>query len=335
MKLDLDTAQAVLEALRRMKLLQLGEEPRITPLTGGVSSLIVRVDTQAGALCLKRALPQLKVAAIWEAPVERNRAEVQWMKVAGQIVPQAVPAILGDDPQDNAFAMAYLEPADYPVWKEQLLAGAANAATASAVGGLLVAIHSATADSASMAERFANDSSFYALRLEPYFVEAARGHPECAKDLYRLVDTTANTKRALVHGDVSPKNILVGLQGPVLLDAECAWYGDPAFDLAFCLNHLLLKSVLRADVASDYLRCFDSLASSYLTRVTWESSKELESRAAALLAGLLLARIDGKSPVEYITTEADRNRVRRVAVPMLRTRVDSLSEIVHLWKRST
>ncbi|MEJ7685693.1 MAG: aminoglycoside phosphotransferase family protein [Variovorax sp.] len=335
MKLDPDSEQTVREVLQRMKLLQPDEEPRITPLAGGVSSLIVRVDTLGGVLCLKRALPQLKVAAVWKAPVERNRAEVEWMKVAGRIVPQAVPVILGDDPRDNAFAMAYLEPADWPIWKEQLLAGAASAETASAVGRLLVAIHSATADSASMAEQFANDSSFYALRLEPYFVEAARRHPECAEDLLRLVDTTANTKRALVHGDVSPKNILVGPQGPLFLDAECAWYGDPAFDLAFCLNHLLLKSVWRPDIASDYLRCFDVLASSYLNEVSWEPANELASRAAALLAGLLLARIDGKSPVEYITSEADRDRVRRVAVPMLRARVDSLSEIVHQWNLST
>ena len=332
MKLDPDTAQGVLDSLRRMQLVGPDEEPPITPLTGGVSSLIVRVDTVAsGPLCLKRALPQLKVAALWEAPVQRNRAEVLWMQVAGQIVPHAVPAILGHDPQDNSFAMAYLEPADYPVWKQQLLSGVADPKTASALGQLLVAIHSATAGSAAMAARFANDANFYALRLEPYFVETARRHPECAAVLLRLVDTTAGCKRALVHGDVSPKNILVGPHGPVLLDAECAWYGDPAFDLAFCLNHLLLKSVPRPSASGDYLRCFNALASSYLAQVEWEPAAQLEQRAAALLAALLLARIDGKSPVEYITTEADRDRVRRAAIPMLRSGVGNLAELVDWW----
>lgn len=336
MELEPDERQGVRETLRRMKLLQPNEEPRITLLTGGVSSFIVRVDRDGKpSLCLKRALPQLKVAALWEAPVERNLAEVQWMKVAGQMVPQAVPTILGHDPQTNAFAMAYLEPMDYPVWKEQLLAGVADTETASAVGRLLVAIHSGTAGNASLATQFANDSNFFALRLEPYFVEASRKHPECAEALQRLVDTTANTRRALVHGDVSPKNILVGSRGPVFLDAECAWYGDPAFDLAFCLSHLLLKSVWRPSATGDYLRCFDKLVSSYLTGITWESEDELEHRAATLLAGLLLARIDGKSPVEYLTTDADRERVRRVVVPMLTTRVDGLSDIVQQWSLST
>lgn len=334
MRLDPDTAQGLLRSLRRMQLVGPDEEAPMTPLAGGVSSLIVRVDTVgSGPLCLKRALPQLKVAALWEAPVERNRAEVLWMQVAGQIAPLAVPEILGHDPQDNSFAMTYLEPADYPVWKQQLLGGVAVSATAtaSAVGRLLVAIHSATAGVAAMAERFANDANFYALRLEPYFVETARRHPECAAVLLRLVGTTAHGKRALVHGDVSPKNILVGPHGPVLLDAECAWYGDPAFDLAFCLNHLLLKSVQRPQSTGDYLACFNAMASSYLDHVGWEPAAELEQRTAALLAALLLARIDGKSPVEYITTEADRDRVRRAAVPMLRSGVSTLSELVDRW----
>ena len=117
---------------------------------------------------------------------------------------------------------------------------------------------------------------------------------------------------ALVHGDVSPKNILVAPQGPIFLDAECAWYGDPAFDLAFCLNHLVLKSFW---VPNPALRaCFESLKDHYLAGVTWESS--IEERVATLLPGLLLARVDGKSPVEYLD-ETGREQVRRLARRML------------------
>jgi len=335
MALEPSEARAVRDALTRMRLLETDEQPVITALTGGVSSLIVRVDTRGGRLCVKKALPQLKVAALWEAPVERNRAEVAWMKVAGRIVPGVVPEILGDDAQGNAFAMAYLEPADYPVWKTQLLAGHADTETARAVGINLVAIHSATADDTVCAKAFATDASFHALRLEPYFIAAAGVHPECADALHRLVYTTARTKLALVHGDISPKNILVGPHGPVLLDAECAWYGDPAFDLAFCLNHLLLKTVARPQNMAAYLQCFDALKSSYLSRLTWEPVAAFEKRCAALLSGMLLARIDGKSPVEYISSDLDRNRVRRVAVALLRSGVDSLSEIVQRWKLSS
>ncbi len=324
-------AASVNDALRRMQLLQPGETPTLTALTGGVSSLIVRADTAGGMLCVKQALPQLKVAALWEAPVERNRAEVAWMRLAATIEPKAVPAILGDDAQGNAFAMAFLDPNDHPVWKAQLLKGDADADTAATVGQRLVRIHSATADRPELARQFANDANFHALRLEPYLVTAAQKHTDCVDALLRLVAVTAGTRRALVHGDVSPKNILVGPDGPIFLDAECAWYGDPAFDLAFCLNHLLLKSVWRPAATSAFLHCFDALAASYLAGVDWEPVDGFEARVAALLPGLLLARIDGKSPVEYITSEADREWVRRFAIPLLQSPESRLVTIRQRW----
>jgi 5-methylthioribose kinase len=331
MELGAQDTRRLLEALRRMALVQADEMPVLTQLTGGVSSLIVRADTARGAVCIKQALPQLKVAALWEAPVERNRAEVAWMRVASRIVPAAVPAILGEDAQDNAFAMEWLDPAQYPIWKAQLRDGIADTATAQAVGRNLVAIHAATAGDAVLARGFAHDAGFYAIRLEPYFVEAARKHPECAAALHQLVATTAGTKLALVHGDISPKNILLGAAGPVFLDAECAWYGDPAFDIAFCLNHLLLKSVWRPDSTAGFLACFDALAAAYLAGVTWEAPATLEVRASMLLAGMLLARIDGKSPVEYINREADRERVRRFAIPLLLQPARRVSDIRNRW----
>ena len=337
MDLGAEDARRLLAALRRMRLAQADETPRITQLTGGVSSLIVRADTARGPICVKQALPQLKVATLWEAPVERNRAEVAWMRIADRIVPGCVPAILGEDAQDNAFAMQWLAPDRYPIWKAQLRDGIAETDTAQAVGRNLAAIHTATAGDARLARSFAHDAGFYAIRLEPYFVETARRHPECAAALHGLAQTTANTKLALVHGDISPKNILVGpvhegrAAHPIFLDAECAWYGDPAFDIAFCLNHLLLKCVWRPDMKQDFLACFDRLSATYLAGVTWEAPAQIEARAAALLAGMLLARIDGKSPVEYITTDADRDRVRRFAVPLLLQPARRLSEIRQRW----
>src|SRR5207244_8802500 len=114
------------------------------------------------------------------------------------------------------------------------------------------------------AAEFATDAIFHAIRLEPYLLATARADPDCASALERLTETTARTKLTLVHGDVSPKNILVGPQGPVFIDAECAWFGDPAFDLAFCLNHLLLKCLWVPSAASRLLLTFDSLAETYL-----------------------------------------------------------------------
>ncbi len=331
MNLTPEESRRLLAALYRMGLLAPGETPVLTQLTGGVSSLIVRADAARGPLCVKQALAQLKVAAVWEAPVERNRAEVAWMRTAHRIVPAAVPAILGEDAQDNAFAMAWLPPQQYPVWKAQLRDGVVDPATATAVGRNLVAIHAATAGDEAAARQFANDADFYAIRLEPYFVATAQRHPECADALHALVRTTAQTKLALVHGDISPKNILIGADGPVFLDAECAWYGDPAFDLAFCLNHLLLKSVWRPESTAGFMACYHALCAAYLGGVTWEPPTQTEARAAALLAGMLLARIDGKSPAEYITADADRDRVRHFAIPLLLQPERSLRTMAQRW----
>lgn len=321
----------LLVALRRMGLAGPDEAPRFTALTGGVSSDIFRVDLASGPICVKRALAKLRVAADWRAPVARNLYEARWMRVAAGIVPQAVPRLLGQDEAAGALAMAYLAPEDHPVWKAELRDGRADPAFAAEVGRRLAAIHAATAADPAQAADFPTDAIFYDIRLEPYLVATAAAHPDCAAALHTLVETTRTTKRALVHGDVSPKNILVGPDGPVFLDAECAWWGDPAFDLAFCLNHLLLKGLWRPGSALDFLACFDALAATYLTGVDWEPADAFESRAARLLPGLFLARVDGKSPVEYLTDPAQKDRVRRVARALLLDPPETLAEVQAAW----
>jgi Ser/Thr protein kinase RdoA (MazF antagonist) len=134
-----------------------------------------------------------------------------------------------------------------------------------------------------------------------------------------------------VHGDISPKNVLVGTNGPVFLDAETAWYGDPAFDLAFCLNHLLLKCLARPNFSAAYLDCFAKFHSAYLSSVEWEPAPDLEQRAARLLPALLLARVDGKSPVEYLT-ERDRGFARAAACALILGRPDRLDQISEIWR---
>jgi len=252
------------------------------------------------------------------------------MRVAAGIVPAAVPAVLGEDAEGGAFAMAWLPPDRYPVWKAQLRDGAIDPATAAAVGDVLGRIHAATADRADVAARFPTDAIFYAIRLEPYLVATAPRHPDLADTLVALARRTAATRECLVHGDVSPKNILVGAEGPVFLDAECAWFGDPAFDLAFCLNHLLLKCVWVPPARAGFLACFDALSSAYLSRVP--HAHAVEQRAATLLPGLLLGRIDGKSPVEYLD-EAQRLLVRTAARRLLEEPRDTLPELKSAWRK--
>jgi aminoglycoside phosphotransferase (APT) family kinase protein len=323
---------AILDALRRMHL-PVSDGATGERLTGGVSSDIWRVDLPSGSVCVKRALSKLRVAANWEAPVERNRFEARWMHHANAAAPGSAPLLIGVDETAGALAMQFLPAKRYPLWKTLLRDGDADPAFAAQVAQVLSSIHATTAADPTVASAFPTDAIFYDIRLEPYLVATAHAHPDLAQRLHDLVAATRVNKRALVHGDVSPKNILRGPNGPVFLDAECAWWGDPAFDLAFCLNHLLLKCLWTPSATPGFLACFDAMADAYCAHVNWEEPGALEARAAHLLPGLFLARVDGKSPVEYITTERDRDRVRRVARALLTHPVKALGDIRQAWTK--
>jgi aminoglycoside phosphotransferase (APT) family kinase protein len=313
--------------LRQSGLAAADETPAYTALTGGVSSDIWHADLARGPVCVKRALAKLKVKADWFAPIERNAFEVAWMETANALQPGIAPRVLAHDADQGVFAMAYLDPANHPTWKDELHAGRADAAFARRVGECLKRVHAGTAGDAAVAARFRTDETFHSIRLEPYLIATGRAHADLAPRLEALAKTTAAHREALVHGDVSPKNILVNGTAPVFLDAECAWYGDPAFDLAFCLNHLLLKCLWTPAATDGFLACFDALAAGYAAEAA------IEARAAALLPALFLARVDGKSPVEYITADADRDRVRRTARPLIATPPPTLADVRHAWER--
>jgi len=321
------------DSLELVELVMSSEDGGGRRLDGGVSSDISVIETASGPICIKRALPKLKVAADWRAPVERNHYEAEWMRVVGNIDARLAPKLLGEEREHGWFAMEYLPPEKYPLWKVQLRDGQIDPGFAASVGAAVARIHAATAGDQDIAKRFATDHIFFPIRLEAYLLAAGRARPECAPALAALVEVTSSNKRALVHGDVSPKNILRGPQGPVFLDAECAWYGDPAFDLAFCLNHMLLKCLWRPRHAAAYLACFDALAQAYLEGVTWEPQARIEERTARLLPGLFLARVDGKSPVEYITEEAQKQLVRKTAVPLLLEPVQKLAQMRAAWAK--
>ena len=303
--------------LHRSGLAPFPEEGDWIPLSGGVSADIWRVDLQSGPICVKQALTRLRVEAAWEAPVSRNQSECAYLEAVGRIVPGQVPAVLARDPALGAFAMAWLDPARHTLWKTELLAGRAEAEAGAELGRLLGRVHARTAGDASLASQFDTGSAFHALRIEPYLLATADKHPDLADWIRTLARRTAETRLALVHGDVSPKNILRGADGPILLDAECAWYGDPAFDLAFCLTHIVAKARVVPHAAIALGEVFSALVEEYLPLVSWEPVSSLEARAALLLPVLALARVDGKSPLEYLgpaQREDLRNAARNAAL---------------------
>jgi len=306
---------------------------RQAPLTGGVSSEIIKVESGGAVYCVKRALDRLKVEAEWRAPVERSRYEVRWNRIASEVAPGSAPTVRYQDDERMFFVMDYLDPARYTLWKDKLREGGAAQRDAGQVGSTLVGIHAATAGNQAVFEQFPRTDIFHDIRLEPYLLATADRHPDLRPQLETLCRTTAQTRLAMIHGDVSPKNILIGPRGPVLLDAECACIGDPAFDLAFCLNHLLLKCLWTPQATDAYLGCFRMMSHAYISGVEWEAPAALEARAAALLPALFLARVDGKSPVEYIATDSERDKVRRCARALLENPPPGLDDIPTAWHK--
>jgi tRNA A-37 threonylcarbamoyl transferase component Bud32 len=317
-------------ALRRLGLLQDGEEALLTPLAGGIASDIWKVDLPRRTVCIKRALPKLKVKADWFVPIERNLYEWLYYEIAETAAPGSAPGLVARDTEGYLFVMEYLPPDDYPLWKNQLRDGLADARLRRSVGERLAA-STHTRGSTSLAERSPPTTSSTS-RMEAYLEATARAHPDIKPVFCSLIETTMHTKHALVHGDVSPKNILNGPKGPVLLDAECAFYGDPAFDLAFCLNHLLLKCLWAPAARDGFLKCFAALKDRYLALVDWEAPGDMEARTARLLPGLFLARVDGKSPVEYITRYGERELVRKTARALLLRPVTRLAQVSAAWQ---
>ena len=318
----------VTEALGRMGLA--ADRVTLTPLGGGVSCDVWLVEAPGrAAIVVKRALAKLRVKDDWRAPPERAAAEIDWFRLAEKILPGAAPKIMGEDAAHYMFAMEYLPPENHKLWKAELLAGHADAGFAAQVGAALAKIHAATAGKPDVAASFAHQAQFFALRISPYLLTAAERNPDVAPIIQKLADNLGTAHIALMHGDVSPKNILIGPDGPVFLDAETACYGDPAFDLAFCLNHLLLKYVRKPDAA--YLDSFRAMKDAYLSGVSWEATGAIETRTAHLLAALLLARMDGKSPVEYITDPAQKKLVREAAKRLLKSGESNLAKIADSW----
>lgn len=316
----------------RHGLIRPGETSDWRRLTGGVSSEVWRLSVGGRDYALKRALARLTVAADWRAPTDRSLYEWRWFETVRGWFPESAPEPVMFDPEAGVLAMRFLPPEDHPLWKAELVAGRVDPGFAGAVGARIGAIHARSARDETVAARFDADLNFFALRLEPFLLTPARRHPDLANVLQTLSARTAGTRLALVHGDVSPKNILCGPSGPVFLDAETAWYGDPAFDLAFCTMHLMLKHLAVPARVEQLSLSIQALAAAYLRQVAWEAPAELEARAAALVPALMLARVDGKSPVDYLPGTAQQGAVRDFARTCLTSPSPTIEDARRRWR---
>lgn len=299
-------------------------------VSGGVSNVVLRVVDSERDLVVKQSLPRLRVEEEWLAPQERTITEAEAMNLASTVVPGGVPTVVHLDAPSFIMAMR-AAPSGWTDWKSQLMRGVVNLSTAERVGSIIGAIHSATLDEHSLSPLLLQTEPFEQLRLRPYYEHTGRARPLWAPLLSELADELRHNRTCLVHGDLSPKNILaaeesIGADDAWIIDFEVAHRGDPRFDLAFLLTHLTMKAVHLPHRAEQFDAAAAAFLNGYSTGVPPELSPDLEGTLRHVGA-LLLARVHGKSPAEYLDG-AEQQHIERLSAPALEGRLSTLDDLI-------
>ncbi len=320
----------IIDDLRNQNLIE-DKHPIVEALAGGVSSDVLLIKSGGEAFVLKRALPKLRVKDHWHADVRRNQTEYHCLCFMARVMPESVPRVLHHNPNLNYFCMEHLG-SNYSNYKTQLLSGHQKLATARRAASVLAALHRRSWHNERVAAKFQTTDQFWSLRLDPYLLTAAQRNAALRQALTSEADRVAATHVALVHGDFSPKNILVSAHRVVILDCEAAWYGDPAFDVAFFLNHFMLKAIHLLPLCNGFLSLADEAWKVYQRTLGAARANSIDERIAKLLPMLMLARVDGKSPVEYLGDELKRKLIRDFAKRRILGRSHGLHECIRDWR---
>jgi aminoglycoside phosphotransferase (APT) family kinase protein len=297
----------------------------LEPLPGGVSFEVVAAHAPEGEFVVKRSLPKLRVAVDWPAKIERVFTEVAAMRLQRPWTPEHVPAVRAFDPARFMYAMDRA-PTSWAPWKQRLMAGKAEPRVAASLGSILGEWHARTWADGAVAEAFDDHEAFDQLRLDPYYRYTATVRPDLAEPLNHYLIAQAERRSCLVHGDYSPKNVLVGDDGLWVLDYEVSHFGDPVFDLAFMLNHLAIKTIHMPTAAADLEASAVAFLAAYTDRLGQPTD---ESYLSGQIGCLMLARVHGKSPVDYLDAQGQAT-ADRVATSLLRDPTDSIDA---LWRR--
>jgi 5-methylthioribose kinase len=331
--LDIEDAPALLAYLRRTGHIAPDEQPRLATLQGGVSNRTVWVERESGeAWVLKQALAKLRVPVDWFCSPERIHREALGLEWLARLAPPGcITPLLFEDRERHLLAMQAV-PQPHANWKAMLLGGRVCEDHFRQFATLLAAIHRDGYGRADLAEVFGDRSFFESLRLEPYYGYSAQQAPAAAAFLDSLIRETLACRITLVHGDYSPKNVLIHAGRLVLLDHEVIHFGDPAFDLGFSLTHFLSKAnhlpALRREFASgarEYWRVY----SEALGAPAWAA--DLEPRAVRHTLACLLARVVGRSPLEYLDP-AQRARQLGAVLRILPSAPARLADLISMFE---
>ena len=298
----------------------------VEPLSGGVSNQVLRVSAPGRLFVLKQSRPQLRTRDAWFSDLERIWRECDVMKALGPLLPGTVPEVLFVDRENYAYAMSHA-PLHASTWKTDLLAGKIDIAIGERAGRVLALIHEVSAHNADFAVNFSDHTVYRQLRIDPFYERIRERRPEVADAVSDIIQQMVTRKEALCHGDYTPKNFLVHESRFTLVDYETAHFGDPTMDLGLFTAHIMLKAIRLPTLRDDYHRLAEAFWLAYCQHVSFRPTDELERRGVQHLSVLLLARVDGTSPVDYLTNDEQRSNVRRLARMILRDGVDQWETI--------
>ena len=326
--IQIDQTNAV-AYLRDRGQLSLDTEFEVTPLSGGISNTVLLVQSTQDSLILKQPLEQLLVEDEWRIHPRRIFCERDGMQLAGQLLPPGhVPVVRFSDDENYVITMSRADPQSVS-WKQQLMDGHVEVSTAHRAGTLLAMLHNRAATRKPEIRRLGDRGIFIEARVDPYFRTAAHRHPDLKSIIDDEIERLLATRVTLVHGDYSPKNLLVGPdQRLMMIDFEVAHYGDPAFDVAFCIALMILGAIRFSNQAVQQLAAVDAFWNSYSDDFELLPQSQIEATTIRQLGCMLLARIDGKSKVEYINDESTRELVRRIARDVLQEEWNTIEDIL-------
>ncbi|HEV2296671.1 MAG TPA: aminoglycoside phosphotransferase family protein [Tepidisphaeraceae bacterium] len=327
--LDIEHHDQLVDYLRESGRIEAHESPIVRTLGGGVSNRTVWVQRPSGeAWVLKQSLPKLRVEVDWYSDPARIRREALGLSWLERLAPPGtITPLMFEDPAHNLLAMQAV-PEPHENWKSMLLDGRIDLRHVGQFAMLLATVHQAAAASSEpLPELFGDRCFFESLRLEPYYEYTATRVPAATDFLRALVADTRAHRRTLVHGDYSPKNILVRNDRLILLDHEVIHWGDPSFDVGFAMAHLLSKAHHLPLHRARFIDAANHFTSVYSTSARGIWDEEMDRRSARQTLGCLLARVAGRSPLEYLHDE-ERARQQRVVTKLMGEGRLTLSETI-------
>ena len=328
--LDVNNFDILKKYLAENNIIDSNSPVSIQSLPGGVSNSVLQIICDRGRFVLKQALPKLKVTSEWVSDVARSNVEKQALKFLYRIIPGTTPELLYEDESNYLFIME-CAPEPSVTWKSLLLKQDCNSSLAKKIGEILGRLHQNTHNLQEARELFGNKKYFHQLRIEPFFEFLRFKYPDLKMDIERHIANCLERECSIVIGDYSPKNILVCDEQVMVIDFEVIHYGDTSFDLGFLTTHLILKSVNARKFRESYYHILKATVAGYFSCIQFAKRAGLEQQCVQQLAWILLARIDGKSPIEYISEEKDKQLIRYASREILNTNMRTYKEVIEFF----